>query len=47
MEAIALVLVVFFIIFVLGLYADHKPSASASEPQNKHKTSINYYMVPK
>jgi hypothetical protein len=43
MEVVALTLVIFFIVFVLGLYADHTPS----EPQKKNETSINYFMGPK
>jgi cbb3-type cytochrome oxidase subunit 3 len=47
MEVVALTLVIFFIVFVLGLYADYNPSDRSSEPQKKNETSINYFMGPK
>jgi hypothetical protein len=47
MEIVALTLVIFFIVFVLGLYADHTPSDQSSEPQKKNETSINYFIGPK
>jgi hypothetical protein len=47
MEVVALTLVIFFIVFILGLYADHTPSDQSSEPQKKKEYSINYFMGPK